>query len=228
MFYECPFHFKCKNTYCVPLKHVCDHEFDCPNGEDETRNLCLNHTCSGMFKCVYANLSHCLHHAKICDGFKDCNDLTYAGEDESVCLTGVCPEGCYCFGHAYACVNIMSSNFPSPSYFKCPDSYCIPVRHRCDSVLDCPFGEDEKTCSQFTCKGHFWCPLDKKCLSFIDICDGTMHCLLTGEDEFQCDIRTCPALCFCAGDSIHCINKGFLTRKIIPNQLQIMLLTFVL
>ncbi len=95
------------------------------------------------------------------------------------------------------------------NYFKCPDSYCIPVRHRCDSVLDCPYGEDEKTCSQFTCKGHFWCPRDEKCLSFIDICDGTVHCLLTGEDEFQCDIKPCPTLCFCAGNSIHCVNKGF-------------------
>ncbi len=57
MFYECPFHFKCKNSYCIPHKYVCDLVFDCPNGEDEKKSLCLNHTCPGMFKCVYANVN---------------------------------------------------------------------------------------------------------------------------------------------------------------------------
>ena len=38
------------------------------------------------------------------DGFIDCNDLTYEGEDESVCGIGVCPAECYCLGHAYACI----------------------------------------------------------------------------------------------------------------------------
>ncbi len=110
MFYQCPFHFKCKNTYCIPHKYVCDKTLDCPNGGDEHESLCLNHTCHGQFKCVYGN--HCLHYDKICDGFKDCHDATYAGEDESVCDVGRCPFGCYCLGHAYACVNITWKNIP--------------------------------------------------------------------------------------------------------------------
>ncbi len=53
-----------------------------------------------------------MRYEKICDGFKDCNDATYTGEDESVCDVGRCPFGCYCLGHAYACVNINSKEIP--------------------------------------------------------------------------------------------------------------------
>ena len=32
--------------------------------------------------------------------------------------------------------------------FKCPGSYCIPLRRRCDEVNDCPGGEDEHECGK--------------------------------------------------------------------------------
>ncbi|ELT92799.1 hypothetical protein CAPTEDRAFT_228056 [Capitella teleta] len=37
--------FKCPNSYCLPIKRVCDHHIDCPNGEDE--ESCENYACPG-------------------------------------------------------------------------------------------------------------------------------------------------------------------------------------
>ncbi len=93
LFYECPYYFKCSNTYCIPHKYVCDKVYDCPEGDDETQSKCDNLICHHMFKCISA--AHCLHPHKICDGFKDCADDTLYGEDEAVC--GVeCFLGCFC------------------------------------------------------------------------------------------------------------------------------------
>ncbi len=109
LFYECPYHFKCANTFCIPHKYVCDNVYDCPEGDDELQSLCSNLTCHHMFKCVYG--SHCLHPDKVCDGFKDCLDDTYLGEDESVCGVGICHPKCFCHGHTLACTsaNLVSS-----------------------------------------------------------------------------------------------------------------------
>ncbi len=98
LFYECPYHFKCSNTFCIPLQYVCDNVYDCPEGDDEIQSFCYDVTCHHMFKCVKG--THCLHPDKVCDGFKDCSDDTYSGEDESFCKAEVCHAGCYCHGHA--------------------------------------------------------------------------------------------------------------------------------
>ncbi len=105
--------------------------------------------------------------------------------------------------HLYYC-----KEFECPFHFKCPESYCIPIKHRCDSEQDCPFGEDEEHCTILTCSGLFWCPVDKLCLSYIEICDGITNCPLTKEDELFCNIKSCPKLCFCVGYGIHCINSS--------------------
>ena len=100
LFYECPYHFKCSNTYCIHHKYVCDRIYDCPEGDDEADSMCDNVTCHHMFKCIYAG--HCLHPDKICDGYKDCADDTLYGEDEAICDVE-CFGGCFCHGHTYAC-----------------------------------------------------------------------------------------------------------------------------
>ncbi len=82
------------------------------------------------------------------------------------------------------------------------------MQHRCDSQQDCPFGQDEEGCTEFRCQGFFWCSTDKRCLSFINVCDGIIHCPLTKEDELLCNIRRCPKHCFCVGYAIHCINAS--------------------
>ena len=104
MFYECPFMFKCRHTYCIHFKYLCDGVHDCPNGEDENYEKCqYGLLCPEMFKCVYGN--HCLHPNKLCNGIKDCIDDSFLGEDESLCGINICPPKCSCFGHAYDCYN---------------------------------------------------------------------------------------------------------------------------
>ena len=109
MFYECPYLFKCPNYYCIPFKYVCDAVQDCPNGEDED-DRCLNQTCPGMFRCVYG--SHCLHPNKVCDGIKNCNDISALGEDEFLCNISICHPKCNCFGHAFDCSDGLHSFIP--------------------------------------------------------------------------------------------------------------------
>ncbi len=82
--------------------------------------------------------------------------------------------------------------FKCHNHFKCPDSYCIPERHVCDGIWDCPHNDDERSCSNIVCHGLFWCPHERLCLSDRDICDGVVHCRQTKDDELLCDATSCP------------------------------------
>ncbi len=58
----------------------------------------------------------------------------------------------------------------------------------CDAKWDCPYGEDEHDCT-VNCSGLFWCPVEQICLSFVDLCDGRIHCEATQSDEMFCDVN---------------------------------------
>ena len=42
-----------------------------------------------------------------------------------------------------------------PDAFKCDGSYCIPVHMVCDTILDCPDGDDEVGCDELSVRGMF-------------------------------------------------------------------------
>ncbi len=117
------------------------------------------------------------------------------------------------------------AEFECPSHFKCDDSYCVPIRHRCDNQWDCPYGEDENNCLEFKCNGFFYCPLEQKCLSFMDVCDGKPHCKVTQIDEHYCDIRPCPKACFCVGRSIQCIDRDLTRVPVLGRNVSVLLLS---
>ena len=40
----------------------------------------------------------------------------------------------------------MCTHFKCIGYFKCPHSFCLPLKYICDGKNDCPEGEDEVNC----------------------------------------------------------------------------------
>ena len=54
---ECSRHFKCWNSYCIPLHFLCDGILQCPYGDDEDE--CHDLTCVGLFRCRESNI--CVH-----------------------------------------------------------------------------------------------------------------------------------------------------------------------
>ena len=83
------------------------------------------------------------------------------------------------------------------------DLLCCSVM-LCDGVGDCPNGEDEEHCDDIVCPGLLHCRDDNICVHPFDICDGVVHCLLSGDDENLCNIGECPDSCICRGTAMYC------------------------
>ena len=103
--FECPRHFKCPLSYCIPLHVVCNGIFDCPNGEEETN--CDTSTCKGLFKCMGDNA--CLHPYNIMDGLVHC---PRGMDDEQDYQTASCPDSCVCKGYLVDCSQTAISVLP--------------------------------------------------------------------------------------------------------------------
>ena len=97
-----------------------------------------------------------------------------------------------------------------PGKFKCPGSYCIPIRKVCDDVWDCPGQEDE---NPDMCRNHrhfytgcFRCN-NGICLDQSEVCDGYPDCGLTAEDEVMCNVSDCPHGCRCLWQNMICSGE---------------------
>ena len=75
----------------------------------------------------------------------------------------------------------------------------------CDTIDDCPNGEDEISCGvDSSCPGMLYCKEDKMCIHPHNYCDGITHCLLSLDDEFSCADPGCPSGCRCLGKTTYC------------------------
>ncbi|XP_074645996.1 uncharacterized protein LOC141902250 [Tubulanus polymorphus] len=220
--------FQCENKQCIPIEKRCDLRRDCADGSDE--RACIQCRPTIGFQCFDGT---CLPIRTRCDGIKDCQGL--AGEDELNCLalpsntsvdgdnikckTGITVDdkvrciydkdssgymlGCRDANHLINCRNFSCP----PGYYKCPNSYCIPVRMVCDRMLDCPYGQDEQKCGEFVCPNYYKCNTGENCVTIGDRCNGRRDCS-EGDDEFFCH-SFCPIGCVCFGLSYFCGNNDY-------------------
>ncbi|XP_013392577.1 G-protein coupled receptor GRL101-like [Lingula anatina] len=109
--YECPSMFKCPNTYCIPLRQVCDGEKDCPRGEDEDNARCTNYTCPGHFRC--RGERQCVHQSEVCNGVVNCK---HSNDDEAFCdINATLSNGCKHKGYFLDCTGKRLSSIPKYS-----------------------------------------------------------------------------------------------------------------
>ncbi len=76
----------------------------------------------------------------------------------------------------------------------------------CDGSWQCPNGDDETDCENFSCNELFKCTLEAPfvCLHPADVCNEISDCS-SGEDEFMCDTPwQCPKECTCLLKAARC------------------------
>ena len=123
-------------------------------------SICVNlpilapHMCrNDHFTCPHS--STCIIYQYVCDGVKDCPH----GEDEADCSIQ-CPH--IPLSVASICerdlVTLSACPCVEAVYFECDSGHLIPQVKRCDNVVDCEDGSDERMChngcnsSQFQCQ----------------------------------------------------------------------------
>lgn len=89
-------HYKCHESYCIPIRKVCDGVIDCTVGDDEAD--CEAYSCPGHMRCSGA--TYCVSPHELCDGIAQCPHQ----DDEKYCQ--FCPLGCVCKGTAIFCDDV--------------------------------------------------------------------------------------------------------------------------
>jgi hypothetical protein len=200
------FQYRCqRGGACVHYDKLCDATTHCPDGDDET--FCQRRVVYPYFGVDTINA---MSIPDLCDppsgDLLMCRNTLQCYPSSAIChydhINGVmayCKDGSH-MGWGSYCEYV-----DCQGHYKCPWSYCVPVRKVCDGVSDCPNGDDERNCETYTCPGHMRCPGVSYCVPPKEMCDGVAHCPLT-EDEKYC--QTCPSECSCSGTAIFCTNSS--------------------
>ena len=106
--HECPDSYKCEESYCIALHMVCDGVNDCPDSEDEL--FCDKLNTRGLLHCRGDDIY--VHPRHVCDDVLHCM-TSY--DDEIICETFHCPEGCYCRGYGVFCYSVIMLHLNLPT-----------------------------------------------------------------------------------------------------------------
>ena len=197
------FDFLCSSGLCIDVQLVNDFVPDCIDGDDESHSLSLKY--EGVHRrCKDVQEIPCV------PGHSQCFAM------ESLCVydrdnlghVDYCRDG----SHLRNCTYIQCTNT-----FKCPQSYCIPIRKVCDGIYDCHNGEDEIDCHDNICLGYLKCSEVEYCIHPMEVCDGYSHCP-QGDDEELCDIQRCPTGCICLGRGVVCRDEELSYMPAFPFQ----------
>ena len=214
--FECVFpscktsQFACDNMECIPLSWYCNTFKDCSDGSDE-----VNCTSYNLHKTIMHSSNNNMSQIIQCG---DSNpDFIYAS---TMCILtydhyGML-EGCTNGWHLQNC-----SESQCIGYFKCNNSYCIPISYICDGKNDCPDREDEIACEMFVCPGLYRCKATTICISQSSVCDGTSDCP-DKDDEDNCYTYLCHEHCICNNYQIRCNDRSlFKIPSVMTNQVYI-------
>ena len=188
------FDFICLSGKCVDVQLVNDLIPDCLDADDEAHSLSIRYKGLG-FHCKDVEDIPCFPGHSKCFGI---NKLCLYDRDDYDHIS-YCRDGT----HLRNCRHIQCTNT-----FKCPLSYCIPLRKVCDGIYDCYNGEDEYNCHNNICPGYLKCQGVEFCIHPAEVCDDYNHCP-HGDDEELCDIVGCPRWCTCLGHSAWCRDERF-------------------
>ena len=187
--------FRCTDFTCINHQFVDDLIPDCREAEDEPRGLNMKYK-GFAYECRDNQGIPCLPDHSRCFAI---NKMCLYDHDKFGHVS-------YCrdASHLFNCVWIECTNS-----FKCPSSYCIPIRKICDGIKDCIDGEDESGCDKNLCTGHLKCSGTQICIHSYEVCDGSPHCP-NSDDEIMCDVKECPVGCQCGGYSAICRDANLL------------------
>ena len=196
------FGFLCSSRACIDVTFVNDLIPDCSDAMDESHGLAMKY--QGLrFYCDKQEIPCVPDHSKC---FK---------------INHLCVYDHDVFGHISYCRNgahLLNCRYMKcTNMFKCPQSYCVPLRKVCDGIYDCYDGEDESNCHNNICPGYLKCGGAEFCIHPTEVCDGHPHCP-HGDDEELCDFPGCPTGCKCLGDAIVCRDDRFTYIPKVPYQ----------
>jgi hypothetical protein len=176
--------FQCfKTGECLPFQLVCDGDFDCEDGSDESPDICGPCGPDAFF----CNDGFCIADFQVCDGFFDCSD----GEDE-FCFEGICDSGLdtgnedlnQCLGQVCCFEFELCTDFGGDvdGCLECLQNGGGP---QCNEALECAQfsgcfegGGDDDICDSGLATDD---PQTNECLTN-NCCDGLFFCLEFGQD----------------------------------------------
>ncbi len=231
--FQCPpGAFQCSDLSCITSQNICDGTKQCSDGRDENNDNCSSF--HFMFRKILSlDIKRNEKKEQVTDNteFKvPCHIQRLANTSNTYPYHRTCvfdrrfPN---CQGIAMATNLLFCKSHKCFREYKCPNSYCIPYRAICDHLFDCPAGEDEEGCGNWSCTGEnnqplpsqlsfllrkvlcfevfssisglFKCTKEIMCLHNSEVCDGIAHCKGSIEDEMSCSVvKSCPAVCLCA------------------------------
>ena len=197
------FDFICSSGQCIDIHFMNDLIPDCFDASDEYHSLSMKYNGSD-FRCNNVQEIPCIPGHSKCFGIHNIcvYDLDHLGH------ISYCRDGTHLLNCLF--VNCTSS-------FKCPGSYCIPLRKVCDGVHDCRDGDDEINCHNNSSPGYLKCSGVEFCIHPEEVCDDYSHCPY-GEDETFCDILGCPVGCTCLWYGLLCRDTRLIYIPEIPFQ----------
>ncbi|XP_070193933.1 G-protein coupled receptor GRL101-like [Littorina saxatilis] len=195
------------------------HIGDCMDSSDE--DFCDFPACIDGKEMPCGGGKQCIPRQKVCNGPIECVDAS----DEQNCARNsnyirytasppalVWTRWTEYYDMTYNIITVRKHSGPCPEgFFKCAvDSYCFDVLFRCNGVRDCPGGEDEAGCAEYSCPGMYRCRGSTVCYRAPKLCDGFGDCPQQ-DDELFCDLQ-CPANCTCYGLAFTCPLVFYVTE----------------